>query len=95
MLNQMQDLVQLENGPRYMKQGQHKGVQLTVICGYLAAEDQWAYHVMIKRPGQPEQRLIERPSQWRANTQQHAYDKGFAAGIASLDVPSGFQRVVK
>lgn len=95
MRGRMQNLVQLENGPRYVMTGDHKGVQIEVVCGYVAAEDSWAYHVRVRRPGQSEQRLGEQPSQWRADNQNEAYDKGFAAGIASLNVSQGFQREIK
>lgn len=94
MRSRMQNLAQPEGGPRYVMTGDYKGAQITVVCGYVAVEDCWAYHVRVKRTGGPEQRLGE-PSQLRASNQNEANDKGFSAGIEFLDAHQGFQRVVK
>ncbi|MES2401837.1 MAG: hypothetical protein V4573_17735 [Pseudomonadota bacterium] len=75
--------------------GQYRDATIQVVCGYVGTEDAWAYHVLVQQPGQPDKNLVEKPSQWFANTQQQAWDKGFGAGIAVVDRPTGFQTQVK
>lgn len=96
MQNAVEHLVQMENGPRWVQQGQYLGHKITVVTGYDVTHDDWPFHIYVEKDGGPRQGLTEKPTRHRANTVADAFEQGMAIAVQELTPrKTSFQTEVK
>ncbi|CAN7457956.1 hypothetical protein LJR099_003082 [Variovorax paradoxus] len=96
MQTQVENLVQTENGPRFVQEGNYRGNGITVATGFDITHDNWPFHVYIKPANGPVIQLSHRPSQYRANSMQSAFNQGMQIAVQHLNPREAvFQTQVK
>ena len=83
-MEQIENLVQVETGPRHVIQGTYQGVRIQVIAGYSIESDEWLFHVYLHDNQGRADRLTDRPTSHRAHSLQDAFDQGLELGLSHL-----------
>ena len=93
MVEGIDGIVQVEDGPRFVQQGMYKGQMIQVVAGYSVTHDCWPFHVFVIVPGKRDRRLTNRPTSRNAPTLEDAFNAGFECGkdaFAPAGSPSNY-----
>lgn len=83
-MEQIENLVQVETGPRHVIQGTYRGVRIQVIAGYSIETDEWLFHVYLHDNQGRADRLTDLPTSYRAHSLQNAFDQGLELAVSHL-----------
>jgi hypothetical protein len=83
----IKNVVQTENGPRFVLEGDYQGAHLTVATGYDVTHDEWLLHVYINLDGGRQVRVSKQPTHLRADSVQAAFDHGMNIAVRHLSQP--------
>ena len=83
-MEQIENLVQVETGPRHVIQGTYQGARIQVIAGYSIETDEWLFHVYLHDNQGRTDRLTDLPTSHRAHSLQSAFDQGLELGMSRL-----------
>lgn len=83
-MEQIENLIQVETGPRHVIQGTYQGVRIEVIAGYSIDTDEWLFHVRLHDNQGRADRLTGCPTTHRAHGLQDAFDLGLELAVSHL-----------
>ncbi|OUL98354.1 hypothetical protein [Variovorax sp. JS1663] len=97
MQTAVQNIVQTENGPRYVREGYCEGHKVVVVTAYDASLDAYPFHVYLHDTNGvgPRQRLGNVPTRWTGDTQESAFEQGMQLAVRHLTRRTGFQTKVE
>ena len=83
-MEEIENLLQTETGPRHVMQGTYQGTRFEVVAGYDIREDQWMFHVYLHHNQGGTDRLTETPTQHKASSLHEAFDHGMKLATGRL-----------
>ena len=89
MPSRVENMVQTETGPRHVMQGTYLGTRIEVVAGYDIQTDGWPFHIYVHRSDGQTDRLSDRPTQYRAESLDRAFDQGFEVAVRHLTPDGG------
>ena len=83
-MERVENLVQVETGPRHVVHGTYRGTRIEVIAGYSIEADEWLFHVYVHNSEGRADRLTDLPTHHRARSLQEAFDQGLELAVFHL-----------
>jgi len=87
-MERVENLVQVETGPRHVVQGTYRGARIQVIAGYSIATDEWLFHVLLHDSQGRADRITDLPTTHKAHSLQEAFDQGIELALSNLQEPT-------
>ena len=83
-MERVENLTQVETGPRHVVHGTYRGARIEVIAGYNIEADEWLFHVYVHHSQGQADRLTALPTRHRARSLQDAFDQGLELAVSHL-----------